>query len=281
MNTSEAAIKYATIGFAVFPLHGLRADATCDCGHNCDQAGKHPLVKGWQRTIPSVRAAQSTWPAGTRRGIGLLCGPQSGVFAIDVDPRHGGERSLAKLEHAHGQQLPDTWRARTGSDGRHLLYRWPDDDGPEVRNSAGRLGAGLDVRGAGGYIVLPPTIHKSGHQYTWLTPPWDSPLADAPPWLLEQVRKAARAAAKRPAQTGAKVEPGRRHDALCSLLGLMRSWGAAEEVLCAAADAFVTYQCEPDPGRPLDNAKVLQTAQYVARNYNPNPLARLSVTHHL
>ena len=266
------------MGLAVFPLHPIRPNASCGCGQKCDQPGKHPITRGWQRTICSPAAVVSSWPAHALRGIGLLCGPPSGVFAVDIDPRHGGEMSLARLEHQYGA-LPDTWRARTGSGGQHWIYRWPTD-GPEIRNSAGKLGPGLDVRGAGGFIVLAPSLHVSGHQYAWINDPAECELARAPRWLIERVRAVGAGRSKRPAHTGAKVPGGQRHDALLSLMGLMRSWGASEPVLIAAAEAFVVHQCESDPERPLDVEKACADARWVAAHYTPNPQARTSLSHY-
>lgn len=276
-DLAQAAQRYAELGLAVFPLHPIQPDATCACGNGCGQPGKHPITRMWQKTICSLTAAKSVWPPGTRRGIGLLCGPPSDVFAVDVDTRHGGEASLAELELRSGEQLPATWCARTGSGGQHWLYRWPRE-GPEIRNSAGKLGSGLDVRGVGGYIVLSPSLHVSGHCYTWITSPDECELSDAPKWLVDAVRTATKCS-KRPSEPGGMVEGGKRHDALVSLMGLMRSWGAAEEVLVAAAEAFTEHQCEPDPDTPLDQTKALQTARSVARRYAPDPDARTSLRH--
>jgi hypothetical protein len=106
------------------------------------------------------------------------------VFVLDVDGPEG-ERSLAALEERHGPKLPLTWIALTGK-GRHLYFRWPTFEGaPVIRNSASRLGAGLDVRGLGGYVCAPPSLHPSGHRYTWSQD--GGPLADAPVWLLDAI----------------------------------------------------------------------------------------------
>ena len=86
--------------------------------------------------------------------------------------------SLAKLEHA-GAPTPKTARARTGGGGIHVFFRYPR--GTEIRNSAGLLGPGLDVRGEGGYVVVPPSRTQSSYQ--WVD---SSPLAEAS-WLIERL----------------------------------------------------------------------------------------------
>ncbi len=103
-----------------------------------------------------------------------------GFDVLDVDPKNGGDESLAALVAQHGP-LPATVEASTGGGGRHFLFR-PD---ARVRCSAGRLGHGLDVRGRGGYVVAPPSVHPSGCRYRWVVR--DVPLAPWPPWLLARI----------------------------------------------------------------------------------------------
>jgi hypothetical protein len=88
------------------------------------------------------------------------------------------EAELRKLERQYGA-LPPTVEAITAR-GRHLYFEWP---GRMVRNSAGKVGPGLDVRGAGGYVLAPPSVHPSGRRYAWSVDSIDTPAA-APEWLL-------------------------------------------------------------------------------------------------
>src|SRR5207244_3115082 len=94
--------------------------------------------------------------------------------------KHDGASTLARLEAEHGA-IPDTWRACTGSGGEHI-YFWHQ---PGMGNSVGRVGQGLDVRGDGGYVLVPPSLHRSGCHYEWVTPPDQGHLASWPAWLAK------------------------------------------------------------------------------------------------
>jgi hypothetical protein len=102
------------------------------------------------------------------------------MVVIDIDPAHGGDASLDRLLRQHGP-LPPGRTIRTGSGGRHLYLAHP---GQPVPNDTGRrLGAGIDVRGDGGYVVAPPSRHISGDSYSVVS--WGRSLPDLPPWLRE------------------------------------------------------------------------------------------------
>ena len=167
---ASASFRYALRRVAIFPLapgskcpikdsHGLR-DATDD---------------------PDVTRVR--WQRNPQANIGAATGSRSEVWVLDVDMPDGPE-SLAALEAEH-ESLPATIEASTPRGGRHLYWRWPTN-GPEIRNSAGRIGVGLDVRGEGGSIVLPPSVLATGQCYRWVKNGAGT-FADAPEWLVKLV----------------------------------------------------------------------------------------------
>lgn len=181
MNTLEHALHYAARGWRVAPIPaGL----------------KHPGRDQWQtlattdeRTVIVWFTEYGAWrhdTAPTDYGVCIATG--NGLVVIDVD-EHGmvsGGDTLADLEAEHGH-LPATMEAITGNGGRHLYFTVPD--GVDIRNDAGTiLGPGLDVRGAGGQVVAPPTVHPvSGQRYEWesSSSPFDGIApAPMPAWLL-------------------------------------------------------------------------------------------------
>ena len=192
----SAALAYAGRGWPVFP---------------CKARGKAPATKrGLKDATTDPAVIREWWRDHPRANVAVVTGAAAGLFVldIDVDPAKGedGNASLAELERVHGP-LPTTVEQRTPRGGRHLLFRHP---GGKVKNSAKQLGAGLDVRGDGGYIVAAPSVHPNGGRYDWS--PTDHPdqveIAAAPAWLLELVTDKARPRAQAPARRPrSAVEP--------------------------------------------------------------------------
>jgi hypothetical protein len=118
-------------------------------------------------------------------GVGIVTGTPSNLLVLDIDPRHGGVETLARLEEKHGP-LPRTVTARTGSDGLHKFF---EAGGGKYRSTVGLLGPGLDTRGEGGFVVAAPSLHRSGKRYEWLYGPRKFPIAPAPTWLTEQLTR--------------------------------------------------------------------------------------------
>jgi hypothetical protein len=158
----NAAIAYASRGFAVFPcVPRGKVPAT---PHGCRDATKDiAQIARWWRDNPNYNVAVAT---------GLV----SKIFVLDVDGLDA-EASLRKLEQLHGA-FPETVESITPR-GRHLFFKFENG---ALRNSAGGLAPGLDIRGDGGYVVLPPSIHPSGRRYMWSVDSADR-FAEAPAWL--------------------------------------------------------------------------------------------------
>lgn len=107
--------------------------------------------------------------------IGVPTGEEAGFFVVDLDCK-GGARGLDWLQE-NRHRMPATRQHRTRSGGVHLLFAWPH--GRSIRNSAGKLAPGVDIRGAGGFVVVPPS---PGYRLDVA-----APIAAAPAWLLEAI----------------------------------------------------------------------------------------------
>lgn len=169
---STAAHEYVEKGLAVIPLHpGKKEPATLHGTKDwTDNPGQVDFWWGQGEYAGHPKSDQM-------RNVGIVCGQVSGgVIAIDLDVHdagHDGTAFLRDWEVEHGR-LPETWTQITGSGGRQMLYR----TGRDIRNSVnGELG--VDVRGEGGYIVAPPSIHPNGEAYEWSVSPDDCDIADA------------------------------------------------------------------------------------------------------
>lgn len=178
----DAALRYAARGWAVFPCHEP-AGGRCSCGRpDCASPAKHPrTARGLHDATSDPGVITSWWQRWPSANVAVRTGAVSGVVVVDVDPDHGGLVTLADLQRRHGG-LPPSSAVRTGSNGRHYWFVHP---GRAVPNSAGRLGPGLDIRGDGGYVIAPPSLHAAGNRYIWAS---EVALADAPGWLLSRCR---------------------------------------------------------------------------------------------
>ena len=164
------ALDYAARGWRIVPIR---------------PGEKRPALTNWQNIASNDPDLITEWFSGpyADHGIGIATGPETGIFVLDVDitDTKAGDETLADLEEQYGR-LPETLMSITGSGGWHLLYNYPPH--LEIRNDAGRrLGPGLDIRGIGGQIVAPPTIHPNGNAYQW--DEGCQTISDAPEWLLQ------------------------------------------------------------------------------------------------
>ena len=155
----EAALTHAERGRPVFP-----------CGP--DKAPRTP--RGHLDATTAAAPILSWWSRGPRDLIGMPTGARSGLVVLDLDTRGGRDGVVAFERLRAGRDLPDTLTVRTRSGGRHHYFDAPADRA--VRCSAGRLAPGVDVRGDGGYVVVPPS---EGYAVVGCTAP-----APLPAWLL-------------------------------------------------------------------------------------------------
>ncbi len=176
------ALSYAARGWAVLPVHTPLAQGGCSCQQDCgSSAGKHPRTRhGLKEASRSPDQVWRWWRRWPDANVGVCTGRASGLVVLDVDVRHRGEASLETLEATY-DRLPPTLTAYSGGGGRHLYFQHPGGHIPNGTQLGGL--SGLDVRGDGGYIVAPPSLHQSGQSYRWKEPL--HPLAALPGWLCE------------------------------------------------------------------------------------------------
>jgi hypothetical protein len=178
-----------------------------------------------------------------------------------------GEASLADIEHFFGKRIPETLTQTTGSGGRHYLFRYPEGtggDGSEVSyGNRASLAPSVDIRGEGGYIVAPPSVHHSGNQYRWDDEGF--PLAEAPLWVLGARDEDHAGYIERD-----EVGEGGRNDHLYRYACKLRGEGQDRGHMVALVQEMNKAVCKP----PLDDREVL-TIVNSAMKYQPNQEAML------
>ena len=184
-TTLTAALEYVRLGWRVLPLHEVTAEGACSCRKSdCDSIGKHPRGgNGSKHATTDTAQIEEWWTRWPTANVGVATGPESDLFMVGPDGQSGID-AFAELVRDNGP-LPATPVARTGSAGRHLLFRWPTDG--EIRNAKNHRGTPIDIRGTGGYFVAAPSRNKNG-SYEWEVSPSTVPLVEAPAWLLEWSR---------------------------------------------------------------------------------------------
>ena len=274
------ALYYAeALGWAVIPLHSMRGDC-CSCGsYACPSPAKHPRTRrGVSEATTDLEQIRAWWTQWPDANIGIATGPTSGIMVIDVDPRHYGDDNYYDLLSEAGlDAIPPSLQVLTGGGGWHDYLRIPAD--ADVRNAASVRGhEGVDVRGRGGYVVAPPSIHHSGRGYCWelASDPTDgATLADCPPALLRllsgqqpRLRSVKSTDGQtRPARAaGEKIHQGGRNNDLIRYLGGLRALGAELDELVRRGLEYTDRYHDP----PLTDGEVYRTAQSAAR-YPPHP----------
>jgi Bifunctional DNA primase/polymerase, N-terminal/AAA domain/Primase C terminal 1 (PriCT-1) len=264
----RAALRAASYGFAVVPLH-WPIDGQCSCGKpNCNSVGKHPFTShGVNDATKNKNTIRKWWREKPNANVGVATGKVSGLIILDVDPRHGGMESLRQFENETGP-LPEGPAVRTGGGGFHRYFTYIDGT---VGNKVGLL-PGIDVRSDGGYVVYPGSVHSSGERYRWLHDMSPKKVLAPPfPASLQEVTKT------RVHSSALGSEPtipeGERNSTLTSLAGVMRSRGMTYRAIEAGLLQDNHLRCDP----PLSDTEVRNIARSISR-YAPGDVGILSAT---
>jgi hypothetical protein len=251
MNASErsevandnltAALRLATAGVRVFPVtpggktpigrlvpNGFK-DATTD----------EAKIRDWWRVVPIAN-------------IGV---PTGATTVVDLDVKNEAD-GIAEWETLTGScHVPETRSVRTPSGGRHLYFSVPD--GVTVRNSTSKLAGGIDIRGEGGYVLVPPSSTRVG-RYTYES---EAHVAEAPEWLLERIADSKTREQDPAGPIEDAIPEGKRNDTLTSLAGSMRRRGMQEVEIHASLKTVNSNRCAP----PLSTEEVRSIAASVAK----------------
>jgi Bifunctional DNA primase/polymerase, N-terminal/Primase C terminal 1 (PriCT-1) len=207
--------------------------------------------RGWLSATRNHDEIDRLWKFYGADSIGIAC-KTSGFFAVDVDPRDGGDETLRGIIEAH-EELPRI-RQITGSGGAHLLFKAPADFDP-----IGSLGPGIQIKWCG-YVIGAPSLHeKTRRAYAWDVDchPRDVPIAAPPAWLLSLCIKPKTAGGKTDWSTVEmlNVHTGDRTNTLTRLAGVLFRKRIDPAVVSALLWAWNQQSCHP----PLPMEKVEKT----------------------
>ncbi len=216
---------------------------------------KTPLIPEWGQQATCDTEKLRSWEKEYRGcNWGGTCGPDSAVWVLDVDGE-AGRASLDELLAQYGE-LPDTLTSRTGK-GVHHYFRWSQN--ASIRNTVSKMAVGIDVRGSGGYVVVPPSVHSSGRVYEWVDP--TTQIVEAPEWLVRLAASPTSAAAK--AATGVILRGQGEPATFALAMKLFKAGVAQDEVLAAVLARDM--KCEHQLGEAECKRKVTEWAARCAR----------------
>jgi len=257
----EAALRYAELGYPVFPCAPGTKTPLTEHGH-LEATTDPELIERWWTQRPNANVAIAT----------------TGLAVIDID---AGADWLADAPE-RALELAVAPLSLTANGGRQYVFRQPA--GKAWRSTAGRLAPHVDTRADGGYIVVPPSVLSGGKAYQWsegmaLDEPPEN-LPEPPTWIVEQLDGLATSSptsprvAVRPADSN-QIPSGQRNATLVRLAGAMRRVGMSHGEIGAALQRANADRCVP----PMAEAEVDRIASSVAL-YEPDHVAVAMAENH-
>ncbi len=248
------ALTYARMGWPVIPLHTSLSSSQCSCNYKeCCSIGKHPRTfKGLKDATTNEKTISWWWNQWPHSNVGILTGGASQLVVIDVDPRHGGDR--AWTEFISQKEIPHTLKSITGGGGFHLYFK----SEKKFKNRSGVL-AGVDVRGEGGYIVAPGSVHSSQKKYLWETDFSTDLIVSLPSAIEKLISGDHKKYISFPNEK--KIPCGKRNTTLTSVAGLLRKHGIEEQVLNKTLSEINQSICST----PLNEQEISTIAKSISK----------------
>ncbi len=162
---TNAALELRRQGYSVIP---------------CKSGSKESLVpwKQYQKKPPTEKKIKEWGVKYPDANVGIVTGKVSRIIVLDLD----GPEAEREVEKRGG--VPKTPCSKTRK-GYHYVFRYPDFP---VRSGSDKK-LSIDIRADGGYIVAPPSIYPSGHEYAWIVSPFDLEPAPMPNWLVKYIKQ--------------------------------------------------------------------------------------------
>ena len=232
MGLKSESLRYLANGWSVIRL--LHKTKDSPAGAWAKYYSEHP-------TVEEVK----TWPEGAN--VAIVTGGISGIAVIDFDPRHGADPEAFLQRHPTGRVVD------TGGGGVHAFYRIPE--GMEIRCRVG-LRPGIDVRGEGGYVVAPPSVHPNGKPYVWRS---EGEMALFPSELLESVNLRHANPPGWVEKTFGGIVEGGRDNACAQLAGFLYAKGISRSV---AVPILQGWNLQNNPPLPAEDIEITVDSVY-------------------
>lgn len=263
----DCALDYVRLEYPCFPVcsprMGQHTHRTAGRDEPCKSPGKRPLVswEAYQSRLPTTDEVTAWWTRWPLANIGMATGVRSGVVVLDCD---SGEARQLALSNGGLDKTPAVWTGKPGG-----VHFWLEHPVEAVRNFARRL-PGLDFRGDGGYVLLPPSAHASGATYRWNPHTIGMRPAPIPDWLWELLRGGGGTDDEPRGEHGSLdieemlrgFDEGHRDDGLFRFACRLRH----DDTPLAYAEALIAtaaQHCRP----PFDTDEAIEKVRYVYRKY--------------
>lgn len=247
------ATAYAERGWAVFPCRGkepLTLHGFKDASHDPEQ------IRKWWSVPPRPPA---------RCDVAIATGAVSGIIVLDIDVKNGGLESLEHLKKEFGHDAFYTYTVKTGGGGYHFYFKHP---GYHIGNRVG-IRPGVDLRADGGYVVAPPSLHDSGHEYETVT---DLPILDCHEKLLALANPLPKDTFLNKKILGGDladtIGEGGRNNYLTKLSGRLQRSGLSPEAIMTALMEENERRCNP----PLPPTEVAAIAKWISKYQAQDPV---------
>lgn len=251
-DLKEWAIKYAKLGLAVFPLQ---------------EKDKHPATNnGCLDATTEIRQIELWWRKNPHYNIGIATGQKSGglvAIDMDVDKEKGkdGYHTFTSWCDDNALVLPDSWLSITGRGGYHLFYK----SAYPIQNKVGWLDS-VDVRGDGGYVVVPPSVHPNGTLYQWEDSPDDTELITTDDmdvaFIFDSIAVSNRQEKSQPLNIPNEIPEGRRDETMFKLACKYQALGMSDAAMLAALLEENKARCKPPLTDKEIKRKVEQAQKY-------------------
>jgi hypothetical protein len=264
LSLKDAAIWYAAHGIKIFPCHP-KGTVNKDGESLCKRPLGSLVPHGVKDATNDVGTITKWWTISPHANIGLACGAENGVTAVDLDrhdPLKDGVAKFKELATEHGLPTPEAAVQKTGGGGYQLFFKYD----PNVKQGAAQLYDGIDVRNDGGYVVVAPSVHDSGNRYQWKQHILDKyqMLPEVPEWLV--VKKSALGKPKPKFEMTETIPYGQTNTVLTSIAGKLRNMGMTVEETQDTIRILNSSRCDT----PLSDSELESTIFKSIANWPPD-----------